>query len=1253
MNDAINKSLVFGSQIVTVILVVCGAALQQSELRSSRPPGQGTNQTHDAESGDRYARLWEDPLSGLEAFNPKPESKSASAGGEAPAQTSTNIPPPASYRDKKEPTLVLWQVIDSRPTPEATEWRRRARYATGTALAAAGYEPSFDSSLRAIKTPPGWRRHDPNVIDTGDDDTDSPEKPADGKPGLIAYFERFRLRESGDNKRLPTTVSVVWYPEQIKVSHGSEKPHRLDRHERVSRFLIHLDAPRTHGKVTGPDPSAPWLGFLSADEKTTICVLHHGDSVKLRRYLNTPTAGNTPEGRLTGRDFFVRATLPAIYVGAGSHEPDMRLDGFSQYGRHRKFKQLQQLQELESLGESGKLDELRALADEGKSGDHGLSETLEGIDRSDLLKKIGSYKMFMMSESHEWCEVIELLVSLERVGDFMNLGLCMPPAVRDLLDQFKEHKLLDKFESLGKSEKLEILEMIGLIETIKTIEKIAGLRKVQAAMPDDRIFRQLTRELLLRLPALHSGGEKPRIVIVTESDGTYGHNLRKLAEKKEYLGSHADIIVYSYLRGLDGLSSETTTAHDKSGSAEQSWGTSQYDYLSRLASSLKRECDKGKPVAAIGVLGSDVYDKLLVLQAFHRELPTPIYFTTDLDSVYLGREQLPFTRNLIIVSGEDLLLPTADAKEMGAGKWNFPPMRDTYQTVLIRTIFNILNPGTIITATEAGTWDRAVDQAMEKARDKPARVWEIGSGMAIEFDPGKPSWMENLLFKFLSVGASNLLVFLTGFFNALLIFAAFLSCSSAVAGRDEAGLRLSHLVRNIPDLEVVFAGIFIFLLGGLIASALVPVPNQVSIAGIVVAVLAMATGFLRWRSPANLQSFKPWKDPVMQVCAMIFLTAGLLPILVISSGDSNLLWGETLNPFAGLGIWPSILIRTLAFLVGLLLLRYTFEGFHQEWQGVREGLRGFENSAIAPPVSTVDWWDLTSGAMIPVPKFLRRFLNPHEDEPAGDSSPGRTFKDDLEECEDPLRVFRRVLVLSFIYLIASMLLFWIWPSSIPARGALPFLAEKLTLSFGVGLYIIHLCFCFELHGSAFRLINRLADIVETDPGDGPVERYHDAARQVERLTRVVGNTLLYPLTILTLLLLSRLRLFDDWNMMPSLLITFLLGVVILASASVLLLRAGRRFRRNTEVVLDARLRQLKRDLESAREAAAKNPEDKAASRADANILIWKEQIEKVGSIREGAFAPWFLQPIFIALFAAIAVFGTTSFMEPLLTMFME
>lgn len=1106
MNDSINKVLVFGSQIVTVILVVSGAVLQQSALRSSRPPGQGTNLAHDAASGDRYARLWEDPLSGLEAFKPMPETQAELDAGEAPAQSGTTISPPTHYAAKTEPTLVLWQVIDSRPTPEATEWRRRARYATVTALAAAGYEPSFDASLRAIKTPPGWQRHDLNLIDTGDDDAGSPEKPGAAKPDawkpeLIAYFERFRLRESGDSKHLPATVSVVWYPEQIRASKGLEKPHRLDRHERVSRFLIDLDAPPPNKDGATP-ASGSRFGFLSADEETTICVLHHGDSVKLRRYLNSPAAGKSPESRLTGRDFFVRATLPAMFV--------------------------------DSRNDQG-----------------------------------------------------------ER------------------------------------------------------------LKKVQAAMPDDRIFGELTDELRLRLPALHSVGEKPRIVIVTESDGTYGHNLSQLAGKKEYLGTHANVSVYSYLRGLDGLSSETAAAPDPTGSAERSWGTSQYDYLSRLASSLRQECDKGKPVAAIGVLGSDVYDKLLVLQAFHRELPTPIYFTTDLDSVYLGRDQLTFTRNLIIASGEDLQLAIADAKEMGAGKWKFPPMRDTYQTVLIRTIFNILNPGTIITATEAGTWDRAVDQAMEKARDKPARVWEIGSGTAIEFAPGKPSWMENLLFKFLSIGASNLLVFLTGFLNALLIFAVFISCSSAVVGGEGAERRISRLVRTIPGLEVVLAGVFIFLLTGLIASALVPMPGQVSIVGIVVAVLAMATGFLRWRSAASRLTAGTRKDPVMQVCAVIVLAAGLLSLFISRAGNSNLLWGETLNPVAGVGIWPSILIRTLAFLVGLLLLRFTFKGFHQEWAGVREGLRGFEKSPTTPSAATVDWWDLSSGAMIPVPKFLRRFLSPHQEEPASAPPPRRTFKDDLEECEDPLRLYRRVFVLSFIYLIASMLLFWIWPSSIPARGALPFLIEKLTLSFGVGLYIIHLCFCFELHGSAFRLINRLADIVKTDSGDGPAERYHDAARQVERLTRVVGNTLLYPLTILTLLLLSRLRLFDDWNMMPSLLITFLLGVTILASASVLLLRAGRRFRTNTEAVLDARLRQLKRDLEAAREAAATNPEDKAASRADANILIWKEEIAKVGSIREGAFAPWFLQPIFIALFAAIAVFGTTSFMEPLLAMFME
>ena len=74
-----------------------------------------------------------------------------------------------------------------------------------------------------------------------------------------------------------------------------------------------------------------------------------------------------------------------------------------------------------------------------------------------------------------------------------------------------------------------------------------------------------------------------------------------------------------------------------------------------------------------GVISSDVYDKLLVLQALRNALPGAIYFTFDLDARLMEAKNLKWTRQLIVGSGLGLSL----RPEL---QGDIPPFRDTYQT---------------------------------------------------------------------------------------------------------------------------------------------------------------------------------------------------------------------------------------------------------------------------------------------------------------------------------------------------------------------------------------------------------------------------------------------------------------------------------------------------------------------------------------------------------------------------------------------
>src|SRR5262249_55579213 len=162
---------------------------------------------------------------------------------------------------------------------------------------------------------------------------------------------------------------------------------------------------------------------------------------------------------------------------------------------------------------------------------------------------------------------------------------------------------------------------------------------------------------------------------------------------------------YSYLRGLDGTvprpraEAKTGKSQEASGipsaqelaaareALERPEGNGQLDYLRRLADSLDAletrlggDCgawdrlrNRCRRIAAIGVLGSDVYDKLLVLQALRPRFPDAIFFTTDLDAVLVHPTQVQWTRNVVIASAFGLRLTESLQQAI-------PPFRDSYQT---------------------------------------------------------------------------------------------------------------------------------------------------------------------------------------------------------------------------------------------------------------------------------------------------------------------------------------------------------------------------------------------------------------------------------------------------------------------------------------------------------------------------------------------------------------------------------------------
>ncbi|WP_349617295.1 hypothetical protein [Azotobacter salinestris] len=196
-----------------------------------------------------------------------------------------------------------------------------------------------------------------------------------------------------------------------------------------------------------------------------------------------------------------------------------------------------------------------------------------------------------------------------------------------------------------------------------------------------------------------------RIALISEWDSFYSRAISEIFNenivKRAGGGPFAEanvggwVLQFSYLRGLDGMRPEESASDRKFsgkenarrdgnpldiGSLETADGNSQLDYLRRLADHIverdetyRRNGESG--IGAIGVLGTDAYDKLLVLQALKSRMPNKVFFSTDLDARMLQRGQAETVRNLVLASPYGLTL-TRELQQ------DVPPFRDSLQSAV-------------------------------------------------------------------------------------------------------------------------------------------------------------------------------------------------------------------------------------------------------------------------------------------------------------------------------------------------------------------------------------------------------------------------------------------------------------------------------------------------------------------------------------------------------------------------------------------
>jgi len=737
-----------------------------------------------------------------------------------------------------------------------------------------------------------------------------------------------------------------------------------------------------------------------------------------------------------------------------------------------------------------------------------------------------------------------------------------------------------------------------------------NLRRVIGA--DDRLALALCDELALRGVDV----QNDQIVLVGEWDTVYGRALprtfaaatrayggdefQRRESMKSWLSSASNSFPpnlhrFSYLRGVDGVVPRGTNSQKKSEtdsepaspkestlaslldgqaqgvSSERPDGSAQLDYMrriadeiSRLDTSSTRQQFRHTGIAAIGVLGTDVYDKLLVLQALHERFPTTLFFTTDLDNRLLHPKELNWTRNLIIASNFGLQL----RREINGIplQGDIPPFRDNYQTAVFESCLlavGWIQPDTVSSST--------------------ARLFLAARGDAVDIStklddpvhpPSRVRW-----------GIPQLLVTWVLVVPAMIFFGAFLAVAMSALARD-LWLELWRRPWRFPAPKLDHTTL-------LRRDAIATHRNQWNVI------------VEHWRL---LNVF------LVYLGVMVLLSLAIFFCYFYRSSF------ESFTVFGGVSVWPTVLLQCFAIFLSVFYLYRARHALHHYAVELAEQYR----LKFPPPVNSAKnrirlnecWrsakslhgiinWDL-----VPRPSGVRQL-----------------WSEFLTRSSIPNRVFR-VGVLTGTYTLASALIFWRfgWPNQ-PHRG---WFSEVVGVGSAWVSFVAMVGLTFFVV-DATRLCEVFARKLSDEATPWPLRfrrRYaHKRNMNAEDVgelldievlsiqTDAVGRLIFYPFTVIFILLLARMNLFDRWDWPISMLVVYGLIIIFAVLAAAMLRRSAERARGQA-------LERLNKKLLEFRGSGGI-----AAARVEQILLI----IETIKNNKRGAFASMAERPLIQAI----------------------
>jgi hypothetical protein len=765
-----------------------------------------------------------------------------------------------------------------------------------------------------------------------------------------------------------------------------------------------------------------------------------------------------------------------------------------------------------------------------------------------------------------------------------------------------------------------------------------GVPLLRTIGTDDDLGRALLRELELRglhcgyrdgslKPCPVAGGSaadgladpsavRSSIAIVAEWDTLYGRKLRQqfsFDRDNELPGFR--VYGWYYMRGLDGRLPGDRAPGNASGTEkdatddvqdviggdgtymERPEGRSQFDYLRRLArrigerdAALRKAEPKGGGIRAVGVLGNDVYDKLLVLQALQSELPHAIFFTTDLDARLLLPSEQEWTRNLVVASNFGLRLN--DRLQDG-----FPPFRDSYQTSVYFSTLLALDKDSFA----GGSSSNLLWQSEQiKHWFKFPRVFEVSRSGFFDFSAAKPADPSRCK-----------------------RWRPFLSCEGIHPPSSPMA----------PDLST--AAVFL-ITAPLILALWAPA-------------LAISRGarrrLRRFVAGGGVSAGRRRLRKGSLLLAGLALT--VLPALLLASQWPGIAaWithsGKPLSLTEGISPWPTHAIRMVTLVVCLYLTAWAWAGLarniQQIWCDFRLGAMRRQLHALVNQERQGLSLSQRVASMMCVRFYRERPVRLPSRFKMSEATVA-FWKHYIVQNRFWARFVRTLLcvllMMGFAFLVFRA--FGEVPAS-PQRGGLTRTMQVATLPAVLSIqFLIFFVADATLLSVLFMRGLRLHKVNWPEPTKevfhrltGVPEQYLDEwidLQFIARRSRVVGRLIYFPFVALSLMLAARSSFFDDWNMPPALYVIATLSFgIMLACAVALRMTAEASRRHGVESMRDASLRA--RELED-------------------DVLV--DQLDRLGQrmeqLKEGAFAPFSRQPLLRAVLLPLLTIGGSSLLD--------